>query len=404
MSFFANGLDVLGGTIRIPWTGVWTAELQVDGDLPVPSGPVVVVSADAATTLVGVADPDLSGTFGQNKALRIIGGRGGWQKKVSAQHFHSPIGVPLALVVAATGAEVLEVATVLEPAFFEADYVRAEGPASQVLEGRSWWVGLDGLTTVGPRIPKPQSLDVEVLDYDPGTGVATATSDGIIEPGTLLVDDRFGAKLVREVEVEIGKTLRSTLVLVDDPTTDPRPLRIVDELAHLARAAVRPEWMRLYEYRVIFQADSESAELQSVDGTAPVPDLLPCPVWLGTAGAKTKMQPGSRVLVAFISGDPSKPVVVSFQPPGDGVGWMPLELELDAATSITIGTLAPAISIGGPAALPLVLAPGLQAAFTAASTTASGAGPSVSGAALAAIFTSLASAIAGASTVKAKAL
>ena len=389
MTFLANGIEVLTGRVLIPWGGAWSAVLELDAPAALPDGPVALVNA-AGASAIGWVDPESSGKFGERVTVGVIGGRGGWRKDVGEQHFRLPVGVPLALVVSTTAAEVLEAAVVASGEVLGEDYVRAAGPASSVLDGRAWHVRLDGTTVVGPRVPVPASPDVSVLSYDVETSVAVLSSDGFVIPGTILVDELLGGtKVVRDVEVVISaKSMEVRASLADAAPEGAASLRLVDELASLARAAVRAEWCRVYEYRVIAHDGGPKVEIQR-DGEGPMPDLLPCPIWHGVPGVKATLSPSAHVLVGFVSGQPSRPAVVGYQGQGDGV---PLRLAIDAQVDLSLCT-------GGAPGVPIALAPAV-AAFASAvqmavAAAASSAGPGpVNGGHLAAMASAIATAVA----------
>jgi hypothetical protein len=90
-----------------------------------------------------------------------------------------------------------------------------------------------------------------------------------------------------------------------------------------------------YEYRVVSQ-EFERVNLQPIRVSTGMPDLQRVPVRPGIPGARATHAVGSRVLVAFVDGAPSRPVVMSFED-ADGEGFVPLTLELAADTMIKIG-------------------------------------------------------------------
>lgn len=342
MNILANGQAVLTMRILIPWTGAWVADLSVDGDTA-PSSGRMAVSGDA--TLVGTVDPLRSGKFGERPHVGVVGGAGGWAKTVRAQHYHSDGTLPLATPLAATAAEVGETVQVVTPATLAEDFVRVAGLASQVLSGRPWWVGLDGITRVGarPQLPTPESL--EVLDWDASRGVASAACDTIIEPGTVIVDGRFNGrrKIVRDVELEMLESgITATLWLTDAaPSAPSTPFG--QAIRALAVDAIRPETMRQYRYRVVAMS-GDRVTLQAIDRDAP--DLQPVRIWAGVPGMSADLAPGAEVLVGFRAGAAPTPIVVAFAPV-DGTGWAPLMLTLDAVAKLALGEKAAQVILAG---------------------------------------------------------
>lgn len=356
MTLTINGLEAASMRWLAPWSGVWSADVEVHGEIA-PTGRVVIASL-SGIVLVGTVDPARSGTFGEKRHVRVIGGGGGWGKNVRAQHYHSDVGLPLSVVALSTGAEAGEVATVLAPTVLGTDFVRRAGPASQIFTdaGVDWWVGLDGVTRAGIRLPAIPPLSLEILDWDPAAGTMKFTADVLVEPGTVLVDLRFGRRIVREVEAVVsGGSVTGTLWVAEEPPSVGTVVdELVDGLGALAREATRAEFGRFYEYRVITMA-GERVMLQAVTRSNGMPDILPASVCAGISGYKAKLRPASKCLVGFVAGDPKRPYVAFYEAP-EGDGWRPLEIELDAATSVAIGALALSITLGlpGPTAKPVL--------------------------------------------------
>lgn len=365
MSLFVNGMTVAKMTYRAPWSGVWTADLDLLGEL-LPSGKVAIVS-DEGFSLLGTVDDDRSGTFGERRSIKVVGGGNGWHKPVRAQHYHSDVAVNLAQIVSTTAAEVGEVGVTLIPTFVGQDFVRYAAPASQIFQGLGfdWWVTVAGVTTVGIRPPLPPHPSLLVKEWDPTQGVATFTCEVLPEPGMVLVDPRFGAttKTVREVEAIVSEgSVTGTLWLVDSRPDQGALNEVAEHVGAIAVQATRIAAARYYEYRVIAMV-GDRAELVATDRAAGAPDLLPCSVWAGISGYKATLRPLSKVLVGFRGGDPRKPFIAFYEPPEED-GWRPLILELDALASVKIGgeTAEPAV----PASAFLAWAAAVEAALVAA--------------------------------------
>lgn len=365
MSLTANGLFVHSMRWHAGWSGVWSAELDYAGEIPL-SGKAAIVSTEGIA-LIGTVDSERSGTFGEKRHARVLGGGGGWAKKPRPQHYHSDIGLPLQVVASTTAAEVGEIVTVLLPLVVGFDFVRSgEAPASQVFAdaGVDWWVGVDGVTRVGVRVPLPAPLSLSVLDWQPENGTVSFTCETLVEPGAILVDIRFGAKIVREVEATIsGGSVSGTLWVVDAPPDMGSATELADVLKDFARTATRSDYARFYEYVVIAMA-GDRVELQSLHRAEGMPDVLPCSVWAGASGYRATLTPASRVLVGFRGGDPRHPFVAFYEAP-EGESWRPVALEFDAVAALTIGKQALAVILGDVlTAQPIARAPAIAAFAT----------------------------------------
>ena len=371
MSLTINGLDAVSMRFHAPWNGPWSADIEIQGDVVPSSGKAVVVSTEGIA-LVGTIDPERSGTFGQKHHARVVAGGGGWGNDVRAQHYHSDAGLPLAVLASTTAAECGEVVTVLLPVIVGVDFARCAGPASQIFTdaGVDWWVGLDGVTRVGIRPPQVAAPDVSVLDWDPAAGTMRFMASALVEPGTVLIDDRFGTRVVLEVEATISDGSVTGTLWVGDSAADPGSVsELVDSLAAIAKESTRATFGRLYEYRVIAMS-GERVELQAVAMSDGVPDMLPAVVWAGISGYKAKLLPASRCLVGFVAGDSTQPYVAAYEPP-DADGWRPIEIELDALLAVKIGGESVTVTLGSEAgAMPLARLTPSFATWIAAVTTA----------------------------------
>lgn len=344
----ANGIPVASLRWLAPWTGVWLAELELDpaATLP-PAGPCVITS-DEGIALSGTITTVAS--FGTKLFARVTGGAGGWSKPVRAQHYHSPAGVQLAIVASTTAAAVGEVVTVLEPMNLGADFARrGDAPAAEIFNALDvdWWVGTDGVTRVGTRPPAAPPADLLVTDWDAATGSMTFSASTLPEPGAVLVDARFGTRTVKEVDAEVsGGSVTGTLGTVTAAPDAGAALQLLDDIGEVAMRATRAAFSRLYPYAVSKMV-GEQVELEALEPEHGMPDLLPTSIWAGISGYRATLRPESKVLVGFIAANPRRPFLAAYEPP-DEDGWRPMELELDALESITIGATAPSITLGGP--------------------------------------------------------
>jgi hypothetical protein len=327
-TLLVGALRAVSVRLVIPWTGAWIADVDFDLEAArvVPTGRVALKIGETGI-LAGAIDERASGRFGEKARARVVGGAGGWDKTVAARHFHNDAGVLSSAVFAATAAEVGETVTEATPSRLGVDFVRTAGPASRVLAGRDWYVDVSGVTVVGPRPTFAASSNVEVLSWDPNTQRAEIASDDVLRPGTLLVDPRFGSATVRDVEQTFSDAgARATAWCAKETGS-----RLATALTNLVREASGVIYLKTYRYRVVDEEADGRFTLQAVKRASGIPDAIAIPAWAGMAGLTAKVVPGSEVLVEFIDGDPSQPVVRAFD------GTTPLELELDAA-KVSVGT------------------------------------------------------------------
>lgn len=319
-AFLLNQLRAVSVRLLTPWRGFWIADVDLDLDATakVPTGKVALTIGDA-TPLVGTVDPKASGRFGDTSRVRVLAGGGGWPTIVGGRHFHNDAGVLSTGVYSATAAEVGETVVDTSPGFVGRDYVRPTGPASSVFEGLDWFVTLQGVTIVGKRPPLPPSPSLEVLSWDPAAQRAEIATDALVQPGTVLVDPRFGTATIRDVEQSFSDGgARAVAWCSEAPSS-----RLVDALAAFVRA--KAGLHGAYRYRVVLQGVDGRLNLQAIDKSPGLPHLLPITMWPGVPGVSAMLKLSSTVLVEFIGGDRTKPIVTGFEP-----GKVPLSVTLDA--------------------------------------------------------------------------
>jgi hypothetical protein len=320
-----NGARALSVRLFIPERGAWLADVDLDPELgtTAPTGKVTLTIG--AGQLVGTVDPRFSGRFASGARLRVVAGGGGWDHPTKAQHFHNDAGVKDSVVESRTAAAVGETMNVPSPASLGADFARDTGAAARVFEDRDWYVDLAGVTQAGLRPTSAPDATLEVLGYDAVSQRLEVSCDAVVLPGTTFTDARFDGTLVaRDVEqfFSSAQGARATVLVTRGPRAG---------LADVLRGAVEElgglALLRVYRYRFV-SATADRLNLQAVEQGAP--DLQPVPVWPGIAGAAAKLTPSQTVLVAFLNGRRSLPVVVGFD------GALPKEVTLDATDAVHI--------------------------------------------------------------------
>jgi hypothetical protein len=311
-----NELPAVSAKLSIPGTGAWLVDVDLDlgPSGTVPTGRAVLTIG--AETLVGTIDPRASGRMGTTAHVQLVAGGGGWDKAVPAQHLHNDFGVTSTAVYSVTAAKVGEVVVDAAPVAFGPDFVRSAGPASRVFAGVAWHVDEAGITRIGMRAARAMAADVDILEWDPTTRRAILASETIIWPGTLLEDKRFGSATIRDVEQSWGTGGARITAWCETGAVGEElaGARLVRALGALARESIGSAYVRLYTYRVALMGGDGRVTLQ-LAGAGSVPKIVESiPLWPGVSGVTETLAEGSRVLVAFIAGDPKKPIVVAFAP------------------------------------------------------------------------------------------
>lgn len=334
-----GNVRVRSATMLAPWTGLPVFDLELDPDvLKVPTGKVTL--SIGGSNVVGTVDPRGSGQFGELIFTRILGGAGGWDKPIGVRHYHADNGVSSRDVVQTTAVEVGESAAVPSPVTYPRDFVRGIGPARRVLDGFDWWVGVDGVTQVGSRPILKADPSLVLLRYDPTMQAAALACDALILPGTTISDPRLpgGAITVRDIEQRFDAQGSQAMALcgVDGVS------QLVNDLKAMIAEFSGGKFSRGYLYRIVQQNSDGRLQLQIGQPTDGLPDTLPIEPWTGLSGASAKYALGSTVRVSFFAGDPSRPIVDSYQP-----GALPLTSTVDATEEVVVGPSAPLVVLAG---------------------------------------------------------
>lgn len=356
-----NGLRTVSVRLLHLWRGAWICDAEIDPDdvAQAPSsGPVTLLMG--GSTLLGTVDPRGSGTFVSRAWVRIVGGANGWDQPIAAQHFHADNQTTNTAVYSAAASLVGEKVVVAKPAPLAVDFVRSAGPASRVLEDVDWYVDLQGVTQVGPRLPAVPDLSLTLIDWDPVRQLAELTCDALVVPGTVVTDPRLNGQPItlRDVEqIFDAQGSRITAWVSTSPAT-----RLLTALSNAIRELAGTAYLKVRRYRIIQENVDGRLQLQAVAPSQGMPDTLPLRVWPGMSGDSAKLKPSSEVLVHFVDGLPEGPVVLGFSSEA-----LPLERTVDATVATHIGPSSPLVDLAG-GKIPIALATPLTTFLTALQT------------------------------------
>jgi len=328
--------------------GPWWA----DCDFPTADGPAEgsVTLELGGRVLRGTIDPTGSGVFGERRRARVIAGAAGWQKNVPAKGYHNDVGVRARPVAEDAAREVGETLGTFAPALERvgADYARQAGPASRALEGVlggvAWWVDDSGVTHAGPRPVATVTTPFDVISYNPGLRVVTLGVDdpGAVRVGSVLTGKPLDGPLtVREVEVVVTPERFRVVAWCGGSERAAGHLPAV--LAAIHRRLGDGRVHGVYRYRVIRMAGTR-VELQAVRKAAGLPDLIPVSQCPGVPGALARLTPGAQVLVQFLEGDPTMPVITGYGGPGED-GFAATELVLGGEEGAPVARQGDAVEV-----------------------------------------------------------
>lgn len=315
--------------LLIPAIGSWVvvADLDLPSTAPLPTGRVTV--SINGETLSGTVDPRESGRFGEKASVRVIAGAGAWNLPVKKQGFHNDAGLTTLDIAKQTAAVIGE--SVVEPAPLPlgVDWVRTEGMASRVLNGRPWYIDAAGVTQISTWPARPLPSGADVLMWDPDQRRAMVASDAIVWPGTTITDARFGEVVVRDVEHVFSEAGARAEVWCTPAQTPVSPLR--SALTNMVRELAATANLRPYMYRIVKQGSDGRVDLQPVNPASGAPDLGPTKIMAGQAGDEADYANGTVVVVQLIDGDQKLPRVTSFE------DTVPTNRRIDATSHIDLG-------------------------------------------------------------------
>lgn len=212
MLLTANGYRVVSGTISVPVSGVWFADLSVDTEAEDDLLEGIDLTLDEGPTLKGTARR--AKHFLGRVGVRMVGGKGGLSKILDGGHYKGVTARIPAQDIADGAGEELDPASALDVEFPHWTRVRNVAGIQIADLARSldlpWRVTLDGklvMKAIDWKDSKVQPL--EIMDRNPIEG--TITLGRFVEPGTTILGEK-----VTRVEVTIGGDGLRTKAWVDD--------------------------------------------------------------------------------------------------------------------------------------------------------------------------------------------
>lgn len=331
--------------LHVPPIGPWWADVDLEA-APELSGAVTL--ALGALELHGTIAAAQDGTFALRRRTRVVAGGGGWSKLLPAKAYHNDLLVRARTVAEDAAREAGEQLSLddFAPGLerIGADYVRQSGPAARVLEdvigGVPWWVDYDGVTHVGARASSTPAADAyQLLDYDPRERVATIALDdlGALTIGAVLSEGLDAPQTVREIELEIGERIRARAWC--GGVAGERG-RVPELMRRIVERATDRRLFGKWRYRVVRMAiegtreigepdNTMRVELQAVQRSIGLPDIRPISIRPGVSGVHSSLALGAEVLVEFVEGDRTRPIVTAF-PGRDLPGYTPVETHITA--------------------------------------------------------------------------
>lgn len=326
-----NGHRVRALTLRVASVGPWVAEVELAEPATL-AGAVTLAIGD--TTFAGTVVAQQSGEFALQTSARIVGGAGGWGKRLQPRGYHNDASIKAELIAEDAARDCGEKIGLFAPGLerIGLDYARGTEIASTVLEyaagGAAWWVDYAGVTNVGVRPSSPLAPSTYVLQqYSARDRIAELAIDDLasLAVGSIISDERLDApQTVRDFEVTTrdNSPLRASVWFGGVAS---EPSRLAGLLRSIITHAVAGELPGCYRYRVMSQAGDGRVDLQAVRKQAGLPDLRTVSQWPGVPGVSTVLALGGECIVQFIDSDPAQPIITAYAGPG-GAGFVPQAL------------------------------------------------------------------------------
>lgn len=319
-----NGFRVTHARVDVPAWGRWYAEVSLDGDHEI-AGVVSLVVADVTFSGSVVS----GGPHEGRTHLRLVGGRGRWDAEIPELGYANAASVSVASVLQDAAAACGETLVGALPSTrLGVNYARRAGPAARVLEAlvpRGWYVAEDGTTRIGQRGSTTLRGTMSHGPVDLARGTVTLASESIagIMPG-LVVDGLTAVDVCHEITPE---GLRSTVYGARGGSS--RRLSAIQRLVE--QADPLRDYRTTWEYRVTGRS-GKRLDVEPVRASTGMPALTRVSVRPGLAGCDADVPTGQRVALVFLDADPSRPVVVSFEP-ADGQNFVPPVMRLAEGTA-----------------------------------------------------------------------
>lgn len=308
--------------LSVPARGPWTASvLLVEEARDLPQRAVLDVGD---VRLIGHAVQ--SGEHAGARSLIVMGGAADWATIVRARPYQVETGVRALLVIQDLCRELQQELGTITPSaerLAGQHYTRNATRASTVLESvigtASWWIDYAGRLQVGTRPTTPLKV-YQLLGYDPANSVAELALDDLagLSVGSQLGDGLDTPRTVSSYEVIVDSGgIRARCALAESAA-------LPDVLRALIAQQVERTVPQIRRYRVL-SMNGNRVDIQAVASSSGYPDLVSVSQWCGVAGAWCELLPQQEVLVAWIAGDRSQPVIVGFAD-RDSAGFMPNQI------------------------------------------------------------------------------
>jgi len=361
-----NGVPVLGGEILLFALGRWAAYLTLD-DASEVSGAATIATADGSFTLTGTVRR--GGAFQERGRVEVVGGADALHTELPPFFYRGISGrAVLRDILRACGERLSDASNVPELDQQLPFWTRRRGPASEALEalcehyGCTWRVLTDGTVWLGRETWPAVDPGHDLMDADPSDDRATLAFDAL--PADLVPGVTFRGQRVVRVVHAVGASQTRTTVYYSPSGLDPG----LGDQQELIRGTMRGVLHHTLWPATVVQQDADGSVQCVLSPELPeaqrmMPTMVGIPLRAPAPGVTMTVPSGTKCLVAFEGGDPSRPVAALWD--GGTGNFTTLKLGANATKAaartddaILPGTLAVVFAPGsGSAALTLTYTP-----------------------------------------------
>lgn len=373
-----SGVPIVRGQIEQPYSGLWHADLVLAQATDI-AGTQTLNFAGTPWTCSYVREIDFAGERG----VRVVAGFGGWRTQIPAKQYGGGAVSTLGVMTDAANAcgEPVPVLDPSVPISLGQGWGRQAGPASQVLNqisGPNWWADKTGVVQTSLRTGVVAS-QFAAISVKGASGIYEIATDfpNDWQPGVSFQGPTVSGTVSR-VTHHISPNKLRTIVMVnssDQPPLDGDRFRdamvgVLGSLGTSTEIVLAQAVFLKWEYTVVSVTPGPPVLISGrpVNLACPFGPLANITLWPGPDGGYSIPIPGSRVLVEFHEGSPSKPAVCGLDPnsvPAPitlGAGEIPIALSEFIDIFISAFTLAPPTPGDGGAAIQAAVVTALTSA------------------------------------------
>lgn len=293
-----SGQAVYEAEIVMPLSGAWTATVQLDAEVKLPTA--LALTYKGQTWSCALVE---GGVYGGRYLARLVGGTHGLRKKLPAKWYRDATVRAILDDLARESGETFS--TSILPSTLDRilpTWTRQEGSTGgaigELAEALSmtWRVLRDGTVWLGVETWPEVSGQYVITDERPQNGrITVAPETAFLFPGTT-----FRGKKVTEVEYSIKADSIRVNVLLES-----------SGLASIFEAIVKfftrsDQYRAAYFGRVVTQNDDGTLDIELETTVVPSPTKVP--IRYGVPGISALVKPDARVAVTYEDGDSRRPV------------------------------------------------------------------------------------------------